>query len=148
MKNKLKSVMKYVLPIGIFLLITGTVFAAMNWQGTPHVENIKDNLELIQIKMNELKSENSGNKETIREIEILLEKETQLREQRERELQDKQQEIENKITEIQEKIDEINQLKNQNAQLVTEKNNLKRQLEQALRDVQEIEALTEAMINE
>ena len=144
MKNKLKKA----LPLLLLFLIPITVFAAMNWQGTPHVENIKDNLELIQIKMNELKTENSGSKETIREIEILLEQETQLREQRERELQDKQQEIENKIAEIQEKIDEINQLKNQNAQIVTEKNNLKRQLEQALRDVQEIEALTEAMINE
>ena len=78
----------------VMMLATGTVYAAMHWSGTENVSNIKDNLELIQIKMDELKSENGSSKETIREIEILLEQEQALREQRERELADKQKEIE------------------------------------------------------
>ena len=100
--------------IVIMMLATGTVYAAMQWSGTDNVNNIKDNLELIQIKMNGLESENN---ETIREIEILLEQEKQLREQRERELTDKQTEIENKIAEIQEKNQEIQEVKSENDKL-------------------------------
>lgn len=128
MKNKLKKT----LPLLLLFLLPVTAYAAMHWKGTPHVTNIKDNLELIQVKMDELKSENGNSKETIRTIEILLEQEQALREQRERELADKQQEIQNKT-------DEINQ-KNQ------ENNQLKQQLDQALRDVQEIERITQEMI--
>ena len=43
---------------------------------------------------------------------------------------------------------EVEKLKEDNAILVTENNSLRNQLDQALKDVQEIERITEAMINE
>ena len=147
------------------------VYGATNWAGSGNVTNIKTNLELIQTKINELK-EDSGNKDqTIREIEILLEQETTLREQKERELQDKQKEIQDKIDEINQKIAENNKLieennklkekankvdgltaeveklKNDNSVLTTDNNALRKQLDQALKDVQEIERITESMID-
>lgn len=153
------------------------VYAMVNWEGTENVENIKDNLELIQIKINTLKEDSGSKDQTIRDIEILLEQETALREQRERELVNKQTEIDNKQTEIQNKINEINQkiaennklieennqlkekankvgglesevenLKKDNAVLTTDNNSLRQQLDQALKDVKEIEQITESMI--
>ena len=168
MKKKLTKVTATT--IAAVALFTSGVYAANNWPGSGNVTNIKDNLAQISLKMDELKSENGDSKETIREIEILLEQETQLREQRERELADKQTEIENKIVEINEKIAEnidlkqqlqealqkanqvdglkaeVEQLKKDKAILTTENNNLNNQLDQALKDVQEIEQITEAMI--
>lgn len=132
--------MKKKITIGLMviaLLATGTVYAATHWSGTENVTNIKNNLELIQIKMDGLESEN---KETIREIEILLEQEKALREQRERELVDKQKEIENKIAELQEKNQEIQRVKAEN-------DILEEQLKQALKDVKDIEKITEGMID-
>ena len=120
----------------MLMLATGTVFAAMTWKGSENVNNIKDNLTLIQLKMDGLESENN---ETIREIEILLEQEKGLREQRERELKDKQKEIENKIAEIQQKNQEIQEVKSEN-------DTMKQQLDQALKDVKEIEGITKEMI--
>lgn len=139
--------MKKKITIGLMviaLLATGTVYAAMHWSGTENVTNIKNNLELIQIKMDGLESEN---KETIREIEILLEQEKALREQRERELVDKQKEIENKIAEIQEKNQEINEVKLEIQQVKAENDILEEQLKQALKDVKDIEKITEGMID-
>ena len=161
-----------------FLMLATGVYAMINWEGTENVENIKGNLELIQTKINDLKSESGNKDQTIREIEILLKQETALREQRERELVNKQTEIDNKQTEIQNKIDEINQkiaennklieennqlkekanqvdgltaeverLKNDNAVLTTDNNALRKQLDQALKDVKEIEAITGSMID-
>lgn len=166
MKNKKRTI----LVVLALLLIPTTVYAMINWEGTENVENIKDNLELIQIKMDTLKEDSGSKDQTIREIEILLEQETALREQKERELQDKQKEIHNKIDEINQKIAENNKLieknnklkekadqvdglkaeverlKNDNAVLTTDNNALRKQLDQALKDVKEIEAITNEMI--
>lgn len=158
MKNK-----KKLLPLLLLFLVPITVYGAMLWDGSSNVENIKGNLELIQLKMDELKEENGNSKDTIREIQILLDQERGLKEQRERELADKQKEIDNKIAEIQEKIDENNRLKqelqeanekvqdvdrlrNENAELKTDNNMLESQLEQALKDVKEIEKITDGMV--
>lgn len=129
MKKKFSTIA--VVVVAFLLTVTG-VYAAMHWEGTENVGNIKDNLALIQIKMDELKTENGGSKETIRKIEILLEQEQALREQRERELVGKQTEIENKNAEIQEK--------------VAENDLMKQQLDQALRDVKDIEQITKDML--
>ena len=167
------------LTIGIiaFLMLATGVYAMVSWEGTENVENIKDNLELIQIKINTLKEESGNKDQTIREIEILLEQETALRKQKEGELEGKQKEIQDKQKEIQNKIDEINQkiaennklieennqlkekanqveglkaevenLKKDNAVLTTDNNSLRKQLDQALKDVKEIEAITEEMV--
>lgn len=169
-----------VLTVGIvaFLMLATSVYAMVNWEGTENVGNIKDNLGLIQIKINTLKEESGNKDQTIREIEILLEQETALRKQKEGELQGKQTEIQNKQQEIQNKIDEINQkitennklieennqlkekanqvdglkaevenLKKNNEVLTTDNNSLRQQLDQALKDVKEIEQITESMIS-
>lgn len=167
----MKSKLKKVLPLLLLLMVPLSIYAATQWQGSQNVTNIKSNLALIQTKIDDLKSDAGNKDQTIREIEILLEQETGLRERRERELVDKQTEIENKIAEIQEKnnrIDELNQqvnewkqkagqvdgllaqveqLKNEKALLTTDNANLKAQLQQALVDVQEIEAITDGMVN-
>ena len=160
--------------VGVFA--SGDYF---DWGGTENVDSIKDNLVLIQNKIDTLKEDSGSKDQTIRDIEILLEQETALRKQKEGELQGKQQEIQDKQKEIQDKIDEINQkiaennklieennklkeeanqvdglktevenLKNENAVLTTDNNALRKQLDQALKDVQEIEQITESMIND
>ena len=182
MKNKFKKA----LPLLLLLMVPLSIYAAMNWEGSPNVAKIKDNLDLIQLKIDNLKTESGDKDETIRGIEILLEQEKALREQKESELAGKQTEIDNKQTEIdnkiaeieeknntiQEKNNEINELKQQGnewkqkaeqvdglltqveqlktekAQLTTNNAYLTNELDQALKDVQEIEAITEGMVNE
>lgn len=114
------------------------VYAAINWEGSENVTNIKNNLTLIQGKIDNLKDENSQNDKEYREIEILLEQEKALREQKERELQDKQKEIENKNKEINDK-NKVIESKDQ------EIRNKDDQLRQALEDVKSIEQITEQM---
>lgn len=168
MKKKFSTVT--VVIIAFLMTVTG-VYAAMTWDGTENVENIKNNLVLIQNKIDTLKDSATNEQgQTIREIEILLEQETALRKQKEGELQGKQQEIQDKIDEINQKIAENNKLieennqlkdkanqvdglktevenlKNENAVLTTDNNSLSGQLEQALKDVKEIERITNEMV--
>lgn len=167
----MKKFKNAVIAVAVFLVVSvGSVYAASLWRGSDNVEGIKSNLELIQVKMNELEDENGDSKETIREIEILLEQEKALREQRERELADKQTEIENKIAEIQEKIAENNRLKDELAKAIqkaqkvdkleaevdkleaelskvtADRDGLESELKQALKDVQDIERITDGMV--
>lgn len=129
MKHKKRIVITTVL---LLTLVPTIAFAALQWRGSESVTNTKNNLTLIQQKITRLENEKGNHSTELREIQILLEREQGLREQRERELQDKQKEIENKTAELREK-DTVIQTKNQ-------------ELEQALRDVQEIERITNEMV--
>ena len=100
--------------------------------------NVHTNLNLIQEKLTRLENSEGSHKQELREIQILLEQEKALREQKERELADKQKEVDNKQKEIGEKVSEIEQ-KNQQLQVKED------ELNQALRDIQEIERITGEM---
>lgn len=136
MKNKKRIV---IATLTLLILIPTFAFGASFWRGSTNVANVKNNLSLIQIKMDDLRNDSANAHNTIREIEILLEQEQQAREQRDRELVNKQTEIENKIKELQQKDERINQL-------IGEKQVTENELQQALRDVEEIERLTVEML--
>lgn len=135
MKNQARRILT---TLTLLLMIPVLALGAMAWRGSQPVTNIKTNLTLISEKMETLKKDSGNKDQVIRDIQILLEQEKGLREQRERELQDKQKEIQNKQTEIDQKNGVIDQ---KNGEINTKE----QELEQALRDVQEIERLTEEM---
>lgn len=122
MKNK-----KKLLPLLLMFLIPITAYAAMQWQGTPHVDNIKNNLELISVKLDDLKTSDEVKDKEIKDIQKLLE-------QAEKDAQKQSNELE--------------EVKQENATLKTDNNALNKQLEQALKDVQEIEQITEKLAND
>lgn len=119
MKNK-----KKLLPLLLLFLVPITAYAAIQWQGTPHVDNIKNNLQLISVKLDDLSNENKDKDKEIKEIQELLE-------QAENDFQQQENELE--------------EVKQENAVLSTDNRSLENQLEQALKDVQEIEQITEGM---
>lgn len=122
MKNK-----KKLLPLLLIFLIPVTAYAAMQWQGTPRVENIKTNLGLISLKLDDLKASNEVKDKEVKDIQKLLE-------QAEKDAQKQSNELE--------------EVQQENATLKTDNNALNKQLEQALKDVREIEQITEKLAND
>ena len=135
MKNNKKVIITL---LALIFIGATTTYAAISWRGSQNVTNVHTNLNLIQEKLTRLENSEGDHKQELREIQILLEQEKALREQKERELADKQKEIENKQKEIGEKVSEIEQ-KNQQLQVKED------ELNQALRDIQEIERITGEM---
>ncbi|NLM10658.1 MAG: hypothetical protein GX213_07785 [Clostridiaceae bacterium] len=125
----------------LFLLIPTAAGASVKWRGKTHVTNIKNNLHTIEQKLEDLKRSNVGENEAIRELEKLLKEQEKL-------VKDKDKELANKQKELEAKQDEIEELKIENAKIVTDNNALRRELEQAIIDIQEIEQLTEEIIKD
>lgn len=122
MKNK-----KKLLPLLLLFLVPITAYAAIQWQGTPHVDNIKTNLQLISVKLDDLSNANKDKDKEIKEIRKLLEQ------------------AEN---DFQQQANELEEVKQENAVLSTDNRSLENQLGQALKDVQEIEQITERLAND
>lgn len=133
MKNKLKKV----LPILLLFLVPLTIFAATQWRGSGNVDSIKDNLALIQTKIDNLKADVGDKDQTIEQIEKLLKNEKELRQAREVKIEELLAEIEElkqtqnasgKEQKIKDLEAEVETLKTEKAQLTTNISGLNKQI--------------------
>ncbi|NLM76082.1 MAG: hypothetical protein GX187_08325 [Clostridiaceae bacterium] len=125
----------------IIIMLSSFTFvaAAVNWKGSEQVTNIKSNLQAIDSKMDELKNSNKDKDKIIKDIEKLLDEQKAA-------VREKDKELEQLRKEVDDKQKEIERLMTENGQVKTDNNFLQKQLDQAVKDLQDIEKLTEDLL--